>query len=137
MDDRRDRELVRQLRRELDEHKRRSGDLLTEASELRRERDALKLSQNEAMVAHAREVESEKNDRRSIQSELDKALFKLKVAEDEQHKLHLKTEKKSQEVHSIHTEKTGLMGILKEKDILLDSHQRQVNQLKEELRLKS
>jgi hypothetical protein len=38
-DDRRDRELIRQLRRDLDEHKRRTQELLQEATELRRERD--------------------------------------------------------------------------------------------------
>lgn len=46
-DDKRDRELIRQLRRDLDESKRRTNDLLSEASELRRERDILKLEKNE------------------------------------------------------------------------------------------
>lgn len=49
-DDKRDRDLIRQLRRELDEHKRRTTELLSEASEIRRERDMLKLEKNEQIV---------------------------------------------------------------------------------------
>lgn len=39
LDDKRDREVIRQLRRDLDDYKRRSNDLLSETSELRKERD--------------------------------------------------------------------------------------------------
>lgn len=46
-DDKRDRELIRQLRRDLDENKRRITELLTEASDLRRERDFSKMEKNE------------------------------------------------------------------------------------------
>ena len=46
-DDKRDRELIRQLRRDLDEHKRRSTELIREATDLRRERDQLKHEKNE------------------------------------------------------------------------------------------
>jgi cell division protein FtsB len=42
-DDRRDRELIRQLRRELDEAKRRNTDMITELSDLRKERDQSKM----------------------------------------------------------------------------------------------
>lgn len=46
-DDKRDRELIRQLRRDVDENKRRITELLTEASDLRRERDFVKMEKNE------------------------------------------------------------------------------------------
>lgn len=46
-DDKRDRELIRQLRREADESKRRITELLGEVSDLRRERDHYKLDKNE------------------------------------------------------------------------------------------
>ena len=49
-EDRRDRDLVRGLRRELDEHKRRCTELLTEAADLRRDRDALRLDRGELLV---------------------------------------------------------------------------------------
>jgi len=49
-DDKRDRELIRQLRRDLDENKRRTTELLGETSDLRRERDLLKLEKNEHLI---------------------------------------------------------------------------------------
>lgn len=49
-DDKKDRELIRQLRRELEEQKRRSAELHSEATELRRERDIVKLEKNEQFV---------------------------------------------------------------------------------------
>jgi regulator of replication initiation timing len=49
-DDKRDRELIRQLRRDYDDAKRRCTELLGENSELRKERDFLKLDKNEQMI---------------------------------------------------------------------------------------
>ena len=49
-EDRRDRDLVRGLRREVEEVKRRCADLLSESSDLRKERDALKLERGEGML---------------------------------------------------------------------------------------
>jgi len=83
VDDKRDRELIRQLRRELDEAKRRANEALSEASELRKERDQLKMERNEVMIQHAREVEEERNQKRVLTSDVDKLTFKLKCAEDD------------------------------------------------------
>ena len=49
-DDRRDRELIKQLRRDLDEAKRRAQDMVSEANEMRRERDTLKLDKNDQFL---------------------------------------------------------------------------------------
>ena len=42
--------MIRQLRRDLDTHKRKEQELLTEATELRRERDSIKFEKNEMFV---------------------------------------------------------------------------------------
>lgn len=125
-DDRRDRELIRQLRRELDEAKRRNTDMITELSDLRKERDQSKMQLNEEIIRHAREVEDERNQKRLLQSEADKLSFKAKCAEDEAQKLRLKAEKKAQEVTGLLSERNSLTGIMKEKDLLIDSHLRQM-----------
>jgi len=65
-DDKRDRELVRQLRRDLDENKRRINDLLGETSDFRRERDIAKMEKNELQLQYTKEVEDEKNQKRLI-----------------------------------------------------------------------
>lgn len=49
-DDRRDRELIRQLRRDLDENKRRAAELISENTDLRRERDMFKMEKSEMFV---------------------------------------------------------------------------------------
>lgn len=63
-EDRRDRDLVRQLRREGEESKRRVTELLGEVQEIRRERDLLKQEKGELLVKHSRELEEVRNDRR-------------------------------------------------------------------------
>jgi hypothetical protein len=47
VDESKDRDLARQLRRDLEEYKRRCGDLQSETNELRKERDQIKLDKNE------------------------------------------------------------------------------------------
>jgi len=72
LDDKRDREVIRQLRRDLDDYKRRSNDLLSETSDLRKERDQVKVEKNDMMISHARELEDERNAKRVNLTEIDK-----------------------------------------------------------------
>ena len=65
-DDKRDRELIRQLRRDLDENKRRITELLTDSSELRRERDTVKMERNELMIQFTKDLEEERNQKRTL-----------------------------------------------------------------------
>ena len=65
-DDKKDRELIRQLRRDLDTHKRKEQELLTEATELRRERDSIKFEKNEMFVQFTKDLEDERSSKRSI-----------------------------------------------------------------------
>ena len=51
-DDRRDRDLIKQLRRDLDEARRKSQDVMQELNEMRRDRDTLKLDKNDQFLAH-------------------------------------------------------------------------------------
>jgi hypothetical protein len=48
----------------------------------------------------------------------------------------LKAEKKAQDYNSAVNEKTSLMNLLKEKEILVDSMKRQLNELREDLHQK-
>ena len=56
----RDRDIVRQLRREIDDYKRRCSDQSTELNELRRDRDQLQLDKNDTLIHHAKELETER-----------------------------------------------------------------------------
>ena len=75
-DDKRDRELVRQLRRDLDEARRRVSELLGETGELRRERDAARLEKNELQLALSKELDEERGQKRLLQSDVERLAFK-------------------------------------------------------------
>ena len=64
------------MRRDYDDSKRRCTELLSETSDLRRERDGLKLEKNEMMIQYTRDMEEERNSKRIIESELDRVQFK-------------------------------------------------------------
>ena len=120
-DDRRDRDLIKQLRRDLDESRRKAQDVVQELNELRRDRDSLKLDKNEQFLQHQKEIEELKNKNRDLQSEIDRMDFKSKSLVDENQKMQLKMEKRSNEVHQAQTEKVQLENILKSKDQIIDT----------------
>lgn len=124
--------MIRQIRRDLEESKKRCSDLSVEVNELRKEKDSLKLEKNDLIIKQAKEVEDERNLRRTLNSENEKLKFRIKCLEDDLQKQCLKAEKKTSEANSANNEKTSLMTVMKEKDILIDSLKRQLNELREE-----
>lgn len=98
-DDKKDRELIRQLRRELDSHKRKNQENLSECTELRRDRDLIKLEKNEQFVQFTKDLEEERGSKRQIQSELERNDFKMKCMQEDVQKMQLKLEKKQAELH--------------------------------------
>ena len=74
--------------------------------------------------------------RRVLQTENDKLRFQIKCFEDDLSKIQLKCERKTQEVQGALSEKTSLLTVLKEKEIMIDSIRRQLSQTKEDLHLK-
>ena len=135
-DSNRDREQTRILRRDIDDLKRRVSESQQEALDLRKERDQLKIDKNELLIKNAKDLEEERNHRRVFQSENDKLKFQIKCFEDDLSKLQLKCERKTQEVQGALSEKTSLLTVLKEKEIMIDSIRRQLSQTKEDLDLK-
>lgn len=120
----------------MEEYKRRSGESQSENNDLRKERDTLKIERNDVIIGHAKELEEERNNRRMLNSENEKFKFKIRCLEDDLQKACLKAEKKVQESNALSSEKNALLGLLKEKEIMLDSMKRQVNELREELHIK-
>ena len=82
-DDKKDRELIRQIRRELDETKRRAADLHSETTELRRERDLFKMEKSEQFVQFTRDLEEERSSKRQLQSDVERLEFRLKAQTDD------------------------------------------------------
>lgn len=81
-------------------------------------------------------MEEERNQRRVLQTENDKIKFQIKCFEDDISKIQLKCERKAQETQGALSEKTSLLTVLKEKEIMIDSIRRQLSQTKEDLHLK-
>ena len=93
----------------------------------------MKLERNDILIKHAKEIEDERNTRRTTNIDNEKLKFRTKCLEDDLQKMSLKVEKKHQEANSSDNDKTSLMTVLKEKEILLDSLKRQLNEVREEL----
>ena len=136
LEESRDQEQVRKLRRDVDEAKRRISEQGQELIEIRKERDLAKMEKNDLLIKHAKEIEDERTTRRVLQTENDKLKFKNKCLEDDVHKQGLKAERKTQEALAELKEKTSLLATLKEKELQVDSLRRHLNQAKEDLHQK-
>ena len=136
LEDSRDQEQVRALRREVDEGRRRLTEMQTEMADVRKERDQAKMEKNDLIIRHAKEIEEERTLRRLLTTENDKLKFKAKCLEDDIHKEQLKAERKSQEALAENKEKTSYLATLKERELMIDSMRRQLNQAKEDLHQK-
>jgi len=125
--------MIRKLRRDLDEAKRRLAESGSELAEVCKDRDSAKLDRNDSIVKHAKEVDNERTSRRVLQAENDKLKFRVKCLEDDGHKHLLKAERKAAEALSAIKDKTSLLSTLKEKELMIDSLRRQYSQVKEDL----
>lgn len=95
VDEQRELEEQRRLKREVDDLKRRLSESQNEVSELRRERDQIKMHRNDLMVTQAKEVDEERCAKRQLAAECDKLKLKVKIMEEESHKLNLRAERKT------------------------------------------
>ena len=91
---------------------------------MRKERDAQKLEKNDLIIAHSRELDVERNARRSMQSDHERREFQGKVMEEELRKEITKNEQKSGELSALLNEKQATQALLKEKDLLNDTLRR-------------
>ena len=66
LEESRDQEQVRKLRREVDEAKRRVSEQNQELIEIRKERDLAKMDKNDLLIKHAKEIEDERTTRRVL-----------------------------------------------------------------------
>ena len=103
---------------------------------MRRDRDSQKQERNEMFLQSQKELEDLKDKLRELQSENDRTIFKQKTQLEENQKMQLKMEKKSSEVHQTLSEKVQLENMVKSKEQMIDNLNRQVIQLREDLKQK-
>lgn len=82
------------------------------------------MEKNDLIIAHSRELDVERNARRSMQSDHERREFQGKVMEEELRKEITKNEQKSGELSALLNEKQATQALLKEKDLLNDTLRR-------------
>ena len=108
----------------------------TESTELRRERDSVKLEKNEMFVTMTKDLEEERSAKRQIQSELERNDFKVKCMQEDVQKMQLKLEKKQAELHRAYSDSNSKEQVLKTREQMIENLQRQITQLKDDIRTK-
>ena len=98
-DDKKDRDIIKQLRRDLEEAKRRAADAVSESNTVRRERDTLRVEKNDQLMHFIRDIEELKTKLREQEAEAERCQFKYQAHTESNQKMALKLEKKSAEVY--------------------------------------
>jgi predicted nucleic acid-binding Zn-ribbon protein len=129
-----ERDMLRQARRELEEAKRRIEEYQKECNELRKERDNLKDQSNDLVISHNREIEEERSRKREAIAQNDKLKFKVRSFEDDLQKAVIENDKKAQSIIKLKTEKQALNTLVNEKELAIETIQRQIVQAKDEMR---
>lgn len=129
-----DRDMLRQARRELEEAKRRVEEYQKECNTLRKERDTMKDEKNDLVIAHNRSIEEERSKKREAIAQNDKLKFKIRSLEDDLQTRILEADKKEQTIIKLKSEKQNLNSINNEKEIAIETMRRQMNELKDQIK---
>lgn len=71
-----------------------------------------------------RDLEEERSARRQLQSDAERAEFKLKCLNEETQKMQLKAEKKQSELHRVQSDKNACESVLKTREQMIEGLQR-------------
>ncbi|CAD8080201.1 unnamed protein product [Paramecium primaurelia] len=105
VEDNKDRDTIRRLRKDLEEYKLKFNITDTENEELRNERDKIREEKNDIMIKFARQLDTERNDKRQFKSDFDKLQVRTRFLEDEFRKEKQRREQVSTDIEIIKTEK--------------------------------
>jgi hypothetical protein len=75
-------------------------------------------------VQFTRDLEEERSARRQLQSDAERAEFKLKCLNEEFQKMQLKAEKKQSELHRVQSDKNACESVLKTREQMIEGLQR-------------
>ena len=112
-----EKELLRQSRRDLEESKRRLEELQKECNDLRKDRDKLKDEKNDMVINFNREVEDERSKKRESIAQGDKLRFKIRALEDDLEKHLTEIDKRNQQILKLKSEKQAFSAQINEKKI--------------------
>eukprot|EP00357_Protocruzia_adherens_P031807 CAMPEP_0115017978 /NCGR_PEP_ID=MMETSP0216-20121206/28485_1 /TAXON_ID=223996 /ORGANISM="Protocruzia adherens, Strain Boccale" /LENGTH=586 /DNA_ID=CAMNT_0002388991 /DNA_START=16 /DNA_END=1776 /DNA_ORIENTATION=+ len=133
IEDSKDKERIRLLKKEADEGRIRNEKLLEEIEDLRKERDALRNQKHQDLLNFSREVDQEKSAKRALGSEVDRLGSRVQSLEDDIHGEIMKNEQKTQEITSLIQERDHGNTMARQWEEKYKTVQREQNDLKDRL----
>lgn len=94
----------------------------------------LNLNKTDQIIAFSKELEDERTKRRLTASELDTQKFKVKCLEEDIQRYILDNDRLSKEIEVGNHERISLGNLMKEKELLIESLKRQINEHSEMIR---
>jgi len=128
--------LIREIKREADDYKRRYQQAQSQLAEVKNERDELRAQKSDEGLKILQTFEKEKSSVKDLQSEIERLKFKLNCVEDELQKEVGTVEEKNREIQSLRVDKNSQESIIKEKERMVMTLSRQLNDAKDDLRTK-
>ncbi|CAD8080746.1 unnamed protein product [Paramecium primaurelia] len=132
IEDSKDKDVIRRLRKDLDEYKLKYNNADTENQELRIERDKIREEKNEIMIKFARQIDQERNDKRQYKSDFDKIQVRTRFVEDELRKEKQRREQVATDFEILKTDKDQLLTDIRKKDDTIHYLQRKIGDMEEE-----
>jgi chromosome segregation ATPase len=133
LEDPSDREVIRALRKEKEELKLRVSEQFVEIDELCRVKETLKADLNDQQAAFNRDIDEERNKRRTVAIEKDRCSVLLKDASEQVQKLKLQVELKTQELSNLKQERETLSTNISISKEQLDQARSMTTQLQDRL----
>ena len=135
LDDTRDKEIIRTMKREVEEYKRKSLDALKETADVRKQRDELKLEKSSIAIEHSKQLEQVRTNERKAREEIEDLNSKLQKLDEELEKELEKGVEKGEQIQQLIADNNTLKKNLQECELELNQTRTQFqsaeNKLKE------
>jgi len=131
-----EKDLVRELKRESAEYRRKYQESFSQISELKTERDDLKSQKTEVGFKEQKSMDDEKATIKNLQAEIERLKFKIKCSEEELQKEVSHIDEKQREIHSLKLDKSSQESVVKEKERMIMTLNRQLNDSKDDVKNK-
>ncbi|KAM3147617.1 hypothetical protein pb186bvf_000424 [Paramecium bursaria] len=132
IEDNKDKELIKRIRKDLDDYKQKYTAVDNENEELRAERDKIREEKNELMIKFSRQIDQERNDKRAYKTEADKLNVKTRFLEDELRKEKIRREQQVGDFEITKSEKDQLLNEIRKKDDTIHYLQRKITEMEED-----
>ncbi|CAI2364077.1 unnamed protein product [Moneuplotes crassus] len=136
LDDSNEKDLIREIKREADDYKRKYQEIQNLLTEVKKERDDLRSEKSDQSLKILKDYEKEKFSIKDLQSEIERMKFKISSSEDELQKEVSSGEEKSREIQSLKIDISSQESIIKEKERMIATLTRQLNDSKDDLKTK-